>query len=786
MARITWASIAEQLRSIGVDVSLGEPLAPEGSSPARSSTEILPTQPTERDADIRRAGMVRNSCQIDSQLGSLCDLLKPATAAGVMFFERVVDGKLVAEGLSHLPPDLLQALSARWDEICSELLPAVSGSGSTDLLANAGIDLIVVDDELLAAEEVARICGLKRTIGLDIETAPRPEFLPTRWPIKITKDGQRSKIQNTMDTSAALDPFRAEVRLLQVAAEIGGRVVALVFDLRHVPLASPSLAPLWRCRLVGHNVSFDAKMLLANRIEIPAENLVDTMLMSGLVLRGVADTRREGSRRPPLAEAVKEAFGLELPKQSQVSPWWRDRLTEEQIAYAALDAVMSLRLATALQPRLDRLPVGPDSERLVDRLCRAVMPVARMELTGVALNRDELAKQADAWSQDLETLSAQIAKLGIVNPSSPAQIASWLCRELHRVDDVDGTSLLSAWPRTGSGELSTKAKHLRRLLDVLPETALLVRYSVLAQLQSNFGDKLINRISAQTGRLHGSFLIAAAKSGRFSSANPNLQNIPKSKAVRSVFSATPGKTLVVADYSQLELRVMAEIAKDQVMTEAYRNGLDLHAVTAAGMMDLKPQEFDAENLIHKEARQKAKAVNFGVIYGSGPGGLRKLARDEYNLQITIEEARSVIDRFLATYPGVARWQREQENRSRQTMTASTAGGRIYRFAWEPRGEYSRNLALNLPIQGTAAEIAIEALIRIDVRLRASLPGKAQLVLQVHDEFVVEVEGDEAVVLATKSIVEQEMIAAFEALLPGAPTKGLVTAHFGPTWAAAKR
>jgi DNA polymerase-1 len=154
--------------------------------------------------------------------------------------------------------------------------------------------------------------------------------------------------------------------------------------------------------------------------------------------------------------------------------------------------------------------------------------------------------------------------------------------------------------------------------------------------------------------------------------------------------------------------------------------------------------------------------------------------------MTVEEARAVIDRFLATYPGVARWQQEQEAKTSRTRTVSTKGGRVYRFAWEPKGEYSRNLALNLPIQGTAAEIAIEALIRIDARLRASLPGKAQLVLQVHDEFVVEVEGDKAVVSTTKTVVEQEMIAAFEALLPGAPTQGLVTAHSGPTWAAAKR
>jgi DNA polymerase I-like protein with 3'-5' exonuclease and polymerase domains len=416
---------------------------------------------------------------------------------------------------------------------------------------------------------------------------------------------------------------------------------------------------------------------------------------------------------------------------------------------------------------------------------RQVGPVARMELAGVRVDREALAKQANGWDQELTTLKGEIAKLGIGNPSSAPQIAGWLGGELERLDATNLTILASNWPRTPNGSLSTKAKHLRRLTDDLPAVALLVRFSHLEQLRSNFGDRLLDRINPQTGRLHGSFQLAKAKSGRFSSSNPNMQNIPTSEAIRSAFVAPPGKQLVVADYSQLELRVMAHIANDAVMTEAYRKGMDLHAVTAAGMLGVKPDEFDTELPAHKEARQKAKAVNFGVIYGSGPSGLKEFARDAYNLQITLQEARTVIDHFLATYPGVARWQREQEARTRETRTASTRGGRVYRFAWEAEGEYSRNLALNLPIQGTAAEIAVEALIRIDARLRAELPDKAQLVLQVHDEFVVEVEDDEALVSAAERILEQEMVAAFEALLPTAPTNGLVDAHSGPTWAAAK-
>ena len=205
----------------------------------------------------------------------------------------------------------------------------------------------------------------------------------------------------------------------------------------------------------------------------------------------------------------------------------------------------------------------------------------------------------------------------------------------------------------------------------------------------------------------------------------------------------------------------------------------------ARMLGIRPEAFDPANPAHDEARRKAKAVNFGVIFGSGASGLREFARDAYNLHLTEEEARAVINRFFAAYPGVARWQRWQEGKSRETRTVSTLGGRVYRFAWEKGGEYARNLALNFPIQGTAAEIAVEAMIRIDARLRQELPGKAQLVLQVHDEFVVEVEDDENAVRAVKRILEQEMTAAFEALLPGAPTTGLVEAHAGLNWAAAK-
>jgi DNA polymerase-1 len=778
MRPLSWESVFDQLRPLGIEAleavqQNGDSTSKvDGQSPA-SETEIAEGTPRQRQT--------RNA----NKLTALTTILAAARRAGVQFMETVSDGRLVAEGLDRLALNDRQWLEANWDAAHSELLPEGNSTTSLELLTKLNVELIYVDTEERAATEVQRLCKSATALGLDVETAPRPAFLPVMWPIAITKDGRRSKMQPSMDTSAALDPFRAEVRLLQVAAEIEGRMLALVIDLRQVPRGSPALAPLWRCRLVGHNLSFDLKMLVANGIQIADANLVDTILLAGLVLRGGEDPRREGSRRPSLAEAVHEALGLILPKTSQLSPWWRAKLSQEQIAYAALDAVLAFKLADALAPRIAALGNdGKNGDGLEHRLCAAVGPVARMELAGVSVDRAALLQLVHSWEQELGNLKAKLAGLGIINPSSPRQVEAWLRGELERLAGAD-TINLSSWPRTPTGNLSTAAKHLRRLADDLPTAVLLVKFSQLEQLRSNFGEKLLNHINRQTGRLHGSFQIAAAKSGRFSSSKPNMQNIPKSESMRSLFVAPPGKQLVVADYSQLELRVMAQIAGDAVMTEAYSDGRDLHAVTAAGMLGIDVDDFDKDSPPHKEARDKAKAVNFGIIYGSGPSGIKEFARDAYNIQITIQEASTVIDGFLATYQGVARWQREQDFRSSRSRTVSTQGGRVYRFDWEARGQYSRNLALNLPIQGTAAEIAIEALVRTDARLRAELPEKAQLVLQVHDEFVVEVDEDEGVVLGAKHILEQEMTAAFEALLPGAPTRGLVAAHSGPTWATAR-
>jgi hypothetical protein len=574
MGSLSWTSIFETLQAIGVE--LPGTVQPGNDRPAAPPEHAPPpSKPNLADVPCSRQPPRADKPSPEA----LMTILAAARKAGVTFMERVADGELIVEGLDQLAPLERQNLQAQWEDVRRGLLPDDISTASRDLLASLGAELVYIDTEGQAAAEVQRLCASGRKLGLDLETAPRSEFLPVAWPIVVTKQGRRSKMQPSMDTSAGLDPFRAEVRLLQVAAEIEGGMVVLVVDLRHVPLSSPALSPLWCCKLVGHNLSFDVKMLMAKGVQIADENLVDTILLEGLVLRGVEDTRREGSRRPSLADAVQEALGLDLPKTSQCSPWWRDRLTQEQIAYAALDAVFALKLEAALIPRIAELSKGPDDKPLQTRLCEAVGPVARMEFAGITVDRDALEKQVNAWDQELTVLKDEIAaNLGIMNPSRAPQLAAWLSRELGRLDASNSTNLASSWPHTPGGSLSTRAKHLRRISDQLPGTGLLVLFSAREQLRSNFGDTLLARIRPQTGRLHGSFLIARAKSGRFSSSNPNMQNIPRGEALRSVFVAAPGQ--------------MAHIADDAVMTDAYRKGMDLHAVTAAAILGIKPDEFD--------------------------------------------------------------------------------------------------------------------------------------------------------------------------------------------------
>jgi DNA polymerase-1 len=651
-------------------------------------------------------------------------------------------------------------------------IPSETATATAAILLSYGVRaqlLTTIPEAITSICQLLEAVGDDGVIGADIETTPLDSFAVPRPPLKITADGSISSKQPAWNNDAGLDPYRAEVRVLSLWSPRGGDV--RVIDLRHVPLA---VLPneLWKARFVFHNATFDTKHLSHAGVALRRDKLLCSMLVAGLVARGEPSKNSEGTRRPSLAVAAKELLDVDVPKAGQTADWGVPSIDPARVDYAALDAVLAYQILKAAVAKMDR-----GKCRALDLACGCIHAVARLELAGLPFDAERHRATAKTWAAQLCDAGTRAREVtGIGNLNSAVQKRAWLKRTLP-------SRVLARWPRTDGGQLSTEGKVLRRYVAHHPGLQVLVEYSKLSTLNSSFGLSLLDQINPVTGRLHTSLQIAQAKSGRFSSKDPNLQNIPRDSIMRSAVRAPAGSVLVVADYSQIELRVMAEVTRDQRMRDAYANGLDLHVVTAAGMLGIPITAFDKTRPEHAEARQKAKGVNFGIVYGCSAVGLVAFAYDNYGVKLTEAEARRLITTWLQTYPGVRHWQFQHVAKSRSRRAVQTPAGRIYRFAWEPNGQFNPNLALNLPIQGGAAEVAQLAIAKADALLTKHLGERARLAGQVHDEFLVL--ADEAVAERARRLLVQAMTEAFTELFPDAPARNLVEATIATDWAQAK-
>jgi DNA polymerase-1 len=310
---------------------------------------------------------------------------------------------------------------------------------------------------------------------------------------------------------------------------------------------------------------------------------------------------------------------------------------------------------------------------------------------------------------------------------------------------------------------STDVEVLTELSISEPIAQKLLNYRELDKLKSNYADKLAKYINPKTHRIHTSFNQTRAVTGRLSSSEPNLQTIPakteNGRRIREAFMAGEGNVLISADYSQIELRVMAEFSKDSALIEAFKNDEDIHRETAAKVFGINPQD------VSPEERQRAKAINFGIIYGQSATGLGKI------LKIDTKEAASFISLYFTRFPGVKAFMDEAIERARHTQKATTLFGRrrflpnILSMDHSIRGEAER-MAINTPIQGTAADLIKIAMIKVHNRfIKDKLKGR--ILLQVHDELIVEAPEDEAE--KVKDILVEEMAAAgSKEFFPGAP------------------
>jgi DNA polymerase-1 len=596
----------------------------------------------------------------------------------------------------------------------------------------------------------------------------RPE---TRAALTIAKAGLAA-LQSAEDHAgrAGLDPQRSTARLCALYS--GGARVAVI-DLHKVDWAV--LAPVWERPIVMHNAAFDLGYLAQRGIEPVG---VDCTLQAVRLLNGPNATSLE--------TAAASYFGLALDKALQTSDWGAKHLSLAQVAYAAGDAVVTWWLAETVLPLLGERRTAYDIQ------VGAIPAVVRMQLRGILLDatahaaliaalKAERARLAGVYAGSCE--ETEHPSLRGVPDNAPAieALLAGLLKEQERL----------AWPRTPkSGKLSTRRADLVEGAAAYPLLQALVDIGRIEKQLSTYGERLAARISPVTGRIHASYRVAGAISGRSTCSKPNMQNIPDAQPVeglpsfRTLFVARPGYVFVAADWASMELRAAAFVAEDDAMTRAFERGEDLHALTARTMLGLDqagwlglPEE------ARKQHRKHAKPVNFGRLYGQGARGLVASAREQYGLILDLDTAKAWIGAFQESYPDFTRWARDFARACERSgcIPIGREGGRIHEIHWNPNG-YRYTQCLNLPIQGACADAFMLALAMIDATLfEAGIEGGP--VAAPHDEIVLEVPQADAARAA--SLLEAAMTAAFAATFPGAPLRDLVAVKIGRSWAEMK-
>ena len=497
---------------------------------------------------------------------------------------------------------------------------------------------------------------------------------------------------------------------------------------------------------VGQNLKYDMSVLARHGIKLRGV-VFDTMLES-YVLDSTA-TRHD------MDSLALKYLGQRTITFEEVAGKGARQITFDQVAvdrateYAAEDADVTLRLHQLLWPRLQEQE-GPC--RVFRELEMPLLPVlSRMERTGVRVDAERLRTQSGELAQKMAEVEAQAHREagGPFNLASPRQIQEVLF-------DRQG---LPVRQKTPKGQPSTAEAVLQELAGEYRLPALILEHRGLAKLKSTYTDKLPGLINPATGRVHTSYHQAVAATGRLSSSDPNLQNIPvrstEGRRIREAFIPREGCWLLSADYSQVELRIMAHLSGDRGLTQAFAAGEDIHRATAAEVFATDPESVTGEQ------RRAAKAINFGLIYGMSAFGLGR------QLGIGREQAQDYVERYFQRYPGVREYMDRIRAQAREQGYVETLFGRRLHIPEidsrnGQRRQGAERTAINAPMQGTAADIIKAAMIALDRRLGAEHPGAA-MVMQVHDELVLEVPRDD--LEAVRALVVEIMSGAAELSVP---------------------
>ena len=512
-------------------------------------------------------------------------------------------------------------------------------------------------------------------------------------------------------------------------------------------------------KLIGQNLKYDLIVLKRHGID-GIEPWFDTMIASYLL-----HPTRTGHGLDGLA---LDYLGIKMTPFKEVIPT-RDATfdqvpIEEATTYASEDTDVALRLTEIFEPELEATGLSHLYRELELPL---MLVLADMELAGVRIDSDYLSDMGRRMEEQLDELRDEIyAAAGEeFNVNSPKQLATVLFDRLG----------LPAGGRTAkTGSRSTKAEVLEKLAADYPIAARIIEYRELAKLKGTYVDSLPALVNPQTGRVHASFNQTVAATGRLSSSDPNLQNIPirsqLGRQIRKAFIPADGCVLMTADYSQIELRIMAHLSGDERLKRAFREGTDVHRATASEIFGVPPDE------VSHQQRDRAKVINFGIMYGMGP---QRLARE---FGISTKEARAFIDNYFDIYAEVRGFLEGTIEQAKTDGYVTTMLGRI-RYLPELQSHqrsvqsFGERIAVNTPLQGTAADMIKRAMVTLHRRLGDEGLG-AKMIIQVHDELVLEVPEDELETVA--AIVREEMEGAIELDVPL-----VVDIGTGPNWMDAK-
>ncbi|MBC8723290.1 DNA polymerase I [Paraburkholderia sp. 31.1] len=530
--------------------------------------------------------------------------------------------------------------------------------------------------------------------------------------------------------TTSLDPMIAQIVGLSLSVEAGrAAYVPLAHRGPDAPVQLPRDEVLAKLKpwlesagnkKVGQHLKYDEQVLANYGIEMRGVEH-DTLLESYVL---------ESHRTHDMDSLALRHLGVKTIKYEEVAGKGAQQIGFDEVAldkaaeYAAEDADITLRLHQALYPQIA-------AEKSLDHVYREIeVPTSRvlrkMERTGVLIDAEKLRQQSSEIATRLIELEGKAYELagGEFNLGSPKQIGQIFFEKLE----------LPVIKKTPSGAPSTDEEVLQKLAEDYPLPKILLEHRGLSKLKSTYTDKLPRMVNPHTGRVHTNYAQAVAVTGRLASNDPNLQNIPvrtgEGRRIREAFIAPPGHKLVSADYSQIELRIMAHISGDESLLRAFSQGEDIHRATASEIFSVTPLE------VSSDQRRVAKVINFGLIYGMSAFGLAS------NLGITRDAAKIYIDRYFARYPGVARYMDETRLSAKAKGYVETVFGRRL---WlpeinggnGPRRQAAERAAINAPMQGTAADLIKLSMIAVQNWIEDSKIG-TRMIMQVHDELILEV------------------------------------------------